>query len=68
MLGLYPFVSAFFEESAWNRGISSVVGIPLLLVGLYLCLCSAKDCKGKIFSAIVTFAATGVLAFGMIEG
>ena len=68
MLGTYPFVSAFFEESAWNRGISSVSGILLLLLGLYLCLCSAKDSKGRIFSAIVTYAATGILAFGMMEG
>lgn len=68
MLGTYPFVSAFFEEAAWNHGVSAVVGVVLLVAGLYLGLCSAKDCKGKIFSAIMTFAATGVLAFGMIEG
>lgn len=68
MLGFYPFVSAFFEEAAWNRGISSVVGILLLAVSLYLCLCSAKDCKGRIFSAMVTYAATGILAFGLMEG
>lgn len=68
MLGTYPFVSAFFEESTWNHGIAFVSGGLLLLAGLYLGLCAAKDCKGRIFAAIVTYAATGILAFGMIEG
>ena len=31
-------------------------------------LCPAKDCKGRIFSALVTYAATGILAFSLMEG
>lgn len=68
MLGTYPFVSALFEASAWNRGISFVTSGLLLLTGIYLSLCAAKDCKGRIFAAIVTYAATGILAFGLMEG
>lgn len=67
-LGSYPFVSGWFEEGLWVRNVSVLSGVPLLLVSLYLSLCSAKDTKGRIFSAILTYAATGILAFGMIEG
>ena len=68
MLGTYPFVAAYFEEAVWNKGISTVVGVLLLAAGVYLGLCSAKDKKGRIFAAMVTYIATGVIAFGMMEG
>lgn len=67
MLGTYPFVTAYFEEAVWNRGISSVTGILLLLAGIYLGVFSAKDRKGRLFAAMVTYIATGVIAFGLME-
>lgn len=65
-LGTYPLVSASFEETVWMHLVSAVVGVLLLLAGLYLGLCSAKDIKGRIFGAAVTYVATGVLAFGLM--
>ena len=68
MLGTYPFVAAYFEESAWNQGIAYVSGAVLAVFGIYLGVCSAKDRKGRLFASIVTYIATGVIAFGMMEG
>ena len=68
MLGTYPFVAAYFEESVWNRGIAYVSGGILALTGIYLGVCSAKDRKGRLFASIVTYIATGIIAFGIMEG
>ncbi len=68
MLGTYPFVAAYFEEAAWNQGIAYSSGAILGVVGIYLGVCAAKDRKGRLFAAIVTYIATGIIAFGMMEG
>ena len=68
MLGTYPFATAYFEEAVWNRGIAYVSGGILALAGIYLGVCSAKDRKGRLFASIVTYIATGIIAFGIMEG
>ena len=68
MTATYPFVAAHFEESAWNRGIACVCGSALILLGIYLGVFSAKDRKGRLLASIVTYIATGIIAFGIIDG
>lgn len=68
MLGTYPFVASYFQESVWNKGIAYISGGILALIGIYLGVFSAKDRKGRLFASIVTYIATGVIAFGMMEG
>lgn len=68
MLGTYPFVAKYFETSVWNRGVAWISGIFLAILGVYLGIFSAKDRKGRMFAAIVTYIATGILAFGLMEG
>lgn len=68
MLGTYPFVAAYVEESVWNRGIACVSGVILTVLGIYLGIFSAKDRKGRLIASIVTYIATGIIAFGIMEG
>ncbi len=68
MLGTYPFVASWFAESVWNKSIAYVSGAVLGVVGIYLGVCSAKDRKGRLFASIITYIATGIIAFGMMEG
>lgn len=68
MLGTYPFVASYFSESVWNRCAGCVSGSILLLIGIYLGVCSAKDRKGRLFASIVTYIAIGIIVFGIIEG
>lgn len=68
MLGTYPFVAGFFEETVWNRGIAYISGCILLLLGIYLGIFSAKTRKGRLLAAILTYIATGIIAFGIMEG
>ena len=68
MLGTYPFVVAYFSENAWNRGIACVSGIVLCLLGIYLGVFAAKDRKGRLFASIITYIATGIIVFGIMEG
>ena len=68
MLGTYPFVALYFKEATWNKGIAYISGGILSLLGIYLGVFSAKDRKGRLFAAIVTYIATGVIAFGIMEG
>ena len=68
MLGTYPFVAAYFEEAVWNRGIAYISGAVLGVIGIYLGVCAAKDRKGRLFAAIITYIATGIIAFGMMVG
>lgn len=68
MLGTYPFVAPYFEEAVWNKGIAYISGAILGVIGIYLGICAAKDRKGRLFAAIITYIATGIIAFGMMEG
>lgn len=68
MLGTYPFVAAYFEESVWNKGIAYGSGSILILLGIYLGVFSARDRKGRLIASIITYIATGIIAFGIMEG
>lgn len=68
MLGTYPFVAAYFEESVWNKGVAQIAGGILLAIGIYLELFSAKDRKGRLLASILTYISTGIIIFGTMEG
>ena len=67
MLGTYPFVAAYFEESVWNKGVAQILGGILLIIGIYLGLFSAKDRKGRLLASILTYISTGIIIFGTME-
>ena len=68
MLGTYPFVAEYFEESVWNKGIAYGSGSILILLGIYLGVFSARDRKGRLIASIITYIATGIIVFGIMGG
>lgn len=67
-IGIYPFVSNFFTERAWNLGISYVTGILFLIYSVLFLLFRAKTTKGRMLASLMSYISIAVIYFGIAEG
>lgn len=65
LIGTYPLVSALMEEETWFRAAGLCIGIPAILLSLYLNFRAAQTRQARLCCCLMLYFSIGVIVTGV---